>query len=470
LLVYPGALALLRSEFGVSTARSSVADDAYALLLAGRAPALLLTLGDTPDPAALRELALITSQRAIRHGRNLDVTTATLLTEAALAHPNNPVLSRLGERAASYLAQNQRPDGTFAGATGWTVQRVLIATADATRAVGASNTDRFRTQAVRAKAGGAFERMHANADDAYTAAAMLASGAVSGTLADTLRERVLNGISASEDGAKFLKVPQGVVRADGSTPSKAEATALAVLALQGVKDAPLADLGATLLGSYSPVSGWGDGRANLLCMQAVLELFKAPVPADVKITLTMDGKPIAEGVLDRAKLKDVLALEAAAPGISGAHTWSVTAEPAVAGLGFALALNSWVPWREGKVKDGLELALPATMTGTVGKPLDITVQAIAPSGMELHVQQALPAGVQVDTPSLEALVAAGTIARFTTADGSVDLYVNPLQPGQTFTVKYRVVPTLAGKVKSAASMISSGTTKFYVPPTDWTIR
>jgi hypothetical protein len=146
LLVYPGALALLRSELGVSTARSGVADDAYALLLAGRAPALLMTLGDTPDPVALRELALITSQRAIRHGRNLDVTSATLLTEAALAHPNNPVLSRLGERAASYLAQNQRPDGTFAGATGWTVQRVLMATADATRAVGASNTDRFRTR------------------------------------------------------------------------------------------------------------------------------------------------------------------------------------------------------------------------------------------------------------------------------------------------------------------------------------
>jgi hypothetical protein len=470
LLVYPGALALLRSELGVSTARSGVADDAYALLLAGRAPALLMTLGDTPDPVALRELALITSQRAIRHGRNLDVTSATLLTEAALAHPNNPVLSRLGERAASYLAQNQRPDGTFAGATGWTVQRVLMATADATRAVGASNTDRFRTQAVRAKAGGAFERMHANADDAYTAAAMLASGAVSGTLVDTLRERVLKGIEASADGAKFLKVPQGVVRADGSMPSTAEATALAVLALQGVKDAPLADLGATLLGSYAPVSGWGDGRANLLCMQAVLELFAAPVPADVKITLTMDGKPIAEGVLDRAKLKDVLALEAAAPGIAGAHTWAVTAEPAVAGLGFALALNSWVPWPKETVKAGLELALPPTMTGTVGKPLDITVQAIAPSGMELHVQQALPAGVQVDTPSLEALVAAGTIARFTTADGSVDLYVDPLQPGQTFTAKYRVVPTLAGKVKSAASMIASGTNKFYVPPTDWTIR
>ena len=51
-------------------------------------------------------------------------------------------------------------------------------------------------------------------------------------------------------------------------------TALAVLALSGVKDAPLADLGTTLLGGYSIQLGWGDGRANLVAMQAVLSLFQ----------------------------------------------------------------------------------------------------------------------------------------------------------------------------------------------------
>jgi Alpha-2-macroglobulin family len=471
LLVFPGALALLRTELGVSTSRAGVADDAYALLLAGRAPSLLASLGDTADPVALRELSIVTGQRAIRHARTLDVTTATLLTEAALAHPNNPVLVRLGERAAAYLAQNQRPDGTFSGATGWTLQRVLMATADATRAVAASPENRHRTQAVRAKAAGAFERSHGVVDDAYTAAAMLASGAIKpGPLADTLRERVKQGITAATDGAKFLAVAQGIVRADGSTPTTAEATALAVLALQGDANAPLADLGATLLGSYSPTYGWGDGRANLLCMHAVLELFKAPVPADVKITLTMDGKPIAEGTLDRAKLKEVLSLEAAAPGLAGTHTWAITAEPPVAGLGFSLALNSWVPWPKQTVQQGLELALPAQITGVAGKAVDIAITAIAPSGLPLHVQHVLPAGVQVDTPSLEALVTAGTVTRVSTADGKIDLYANALEPGQTFSAQYRVVPTLAGKLKSAASMIEAGDHRFYVPPTEWVIR
>lgn len=471
LLVFPGALALLRTELGVSTSRSGVADDAYALLLAGRASALLAALGDKPDPVALRELAIVTSQRAIRHGRNLDVINATLLTEAALAHPDNPVLARLGERAAGYLAQNQRPDGTFAGGSGWTLQRVLMATADATRAVGASPVDRHRTQAVRAKAAGAFERNHAMVEDAYTAAAMLASGAIAdkSELATKLKKRVLDAITATDDGAKQLTV-KGVVRADGSVPSTVEATALAVLALQGVPDAPLADLGATLLGSYSPIYGWGDGRANLVAMQAVLELFKAPVPADVKITLTMDGKPIAEGTLDRAKLREVLALEVSVPGIAGSHTWGVIAEPAVAGLGFSLALNSWVPWPPQTVTHGLELSLPAKVEGAVGRPIDITVNAVAPSNALVHYQHALPAGVQPDTASLQALVDAGTIARFATSDGKIDIYIAPLEPGQTFSAKYRVVPTIAGKLRSSASSIEAVNEKYFVPPTEWTVR
>jgi hypothetical protein len=231
-----------------------------------------------------------------------------------------------------------------------------------------------------------------------------------------------------------------------------------------------AAVGATLLGSYSPLYGWGDGRANLLCMQAVLELFKAPVPADVKITLTMDGKPIAEVKLDREKLREVLALEVPAPGIAGAQTWAVTAEPAVAGLGFSLALNSWEPWPKQGVTHGLELALPAKLAGEVGKPIDIAVTAVAPSQIEVHFQHALPAGVQVDTASLQALVDAGTITRFTTADGKLDVYIPPLQPGQTFNAKYRVVPTIAGKLRSSASLIEAANEKYFVPPTEWTVR
>lgn len=474
LLVFPGALALLRSELGVSTSRGGVADDAYALLLAGRAEALLAALGDKADPEALRTLSIVTGQRAIRHGRTLDVDRAALLAEAALAHPANPVLARLGERAASYLAQAQRPDGTFSGATGWTLQRVLVATADATRAVGAAHattTDRQRASGVAFRARGAFERTIAQAPDAYTAAAVLASGAVTGPFADTLRETVRAAIKDAPDGSKYLEVPAGIVRADGRAPQRAEATALAVLALLGDPKAPLADLGGTLLGAYSPERGWGDGRANLACMQAVLELFKTPVPEGVKITLLLDGAPVTQGTLDREALREVLALEAQAPGIAGAHEWKVVAEPAVPGLGFALALHGWVPWQKQPTTGGLEMTVtPSPVVAEVGKPITLALAAIAPSGTGLEIVQALPAGVQVDTPSLQALVDAGTITSFEVADGKLELSIPALEPGQTFGAAYKVIPTLAGTLRSAASTITARGTRYFVPPAAWIVR
>lgn len=499
LLVFPGALALLRSELAVSTVRTGVDDDAYALLLAGKAAALLTALGDKPDPAVLRELAIVTAQRAIRAGRTLDVERAALLAEPALAHPNNPVLARLGERAAAYLAQNQRPDGTFSGGTGWTLQRLLVVTAEATRAAAAdkaTSAARQRAMQVQTRAAGAFARTTDQVTDGYTAAAILASGGVTGELADTLKKRVQSAIKTSDDGAKYLEVGEGVVRGDGTIPSRVEATALAVLALQGDAQAPLADLGTTLLGAYSIARGWGDGRVNLVAMQAVLALFKDPLPRAVTVTLEMDGTPVVRGTLEGAKLHDVLALDGPAtlpasidsgpqrkdrnlptgrvplvgPGLASPHAWRLVAEPAVPGLGYSLALDSWLPWDKQAIHEGLELVLPAHIDATVGRPLDLTLTAVAPSGIALHIQQALPAGVQVDTPSLQAGALAGTIERFVAADGTLDLYVPALEPGKTFTLTYRAVPTLGGTLHTGASLIEAGTNQFHVPPTEWTIK
>ena len=61
------------------------------------------------------------------------------------------------------------------------------------------------------------------------------------------------------DGSAFLPVEPGVVRADGQVPSQAEATALAVLALEDDKEAPLANLGTSLLADYRLELGWGMG-------------------------------------------------------------------------------------------------------------------------------------------------------------------------------------------------------------------
>lgn len=483
LLAYPGALALLRSELGAAAFRTGTADDAYALLLAGRATKLLEALGEKADPDAVRELAILAGQRAIRDARTLDVASAALLAEAALAHPQNPVMQRLGARAAEYLSRNQRPDGTFSGDTGWTVQRVLVATADATRAVASATAtpeELKRATAALVRAAGAFERNAVHIEDGYTAAAVLASGALGtgdaarGKLADELRAKVRAAIvpaGGDNEGAKVLGVGEGVVRADGTVPSAMEATALAVLALQGDAQAPLADLGASLLGGYGFDRGWGDGYTNLLALRAVLELFDNPLPDQVKIQLLMDGALVTEGVLTKEKVREVLALEAAvpAPGLAGAHEWKIVAEPAVPGLGFSLALQSWVPWEKEK-GGGVELQLPAQVTGAVGAPIALELSAVAPSGLPLHIRHALPAGVAADRGSLEALVADGTLARFELADGRADLYANPLPPGKVLTVKYRAVATLAGTLHATASLFEAGGAELHVPPTTWIIK
>ena len=476
LLVYPGALGVLRAELAAAIGRGGVAEDAYALLLAGRAPELLKTLGGTADPKALQHLSALAGQRALRAGRSPDVATATLLAEAALAHPGNPVLARLGERLSSRVASAQRPDGTCQGADGWTLQRLLVATADCARTVRAgvgSEDGRRRASAFGARAAGAFERYLPRVRDGYTAAALLAHGGVSGSARDTLRKQVREALKTRPDGSAWLPVDPDVVRADGLPPSVAEATALAVLALAGDKEAPLADLGTSLLADYRPERGWGDGRANLVGLQAALALFQEPLPSQVRVVLERDGKVVTEGTLDAKALREVLALEAAVPGSAGAHTWVVRAEPAVPGLGFSLALGAYVPWRAGEAGRGLELAVKGPAEAKVGLPVELTVQAASPAGMELTLRQGLPAGVQVDRASLDALVNEGKVTEYEVEDGAVSLTLPPRGAAEPFTARFRVVPTLAGSLQAGASSLTPvgrPDLVFHVPPSTWAVR
>ncbi|MBW2735688.1 MAG: hypothetical protein JRH20_25160, partial [Deltaproteobacteria bacterium] len=300
LQVFPGALALLRSELSASRGRGGmIADSAFSLLLAGKAEGLMRALGgsgtkaqEKKTKAELRDLTMLATQRVLRQARVLNMSTATLLAEAALAHAESPILSRLGKRAIAEIVNKQAPDGTCGGETGWSLQRLLVSTAECVRAAATEPK-------VSARGGVAFVRHAKRIRDPYTAAAVLASGAVKGALAEVLRKVIVAAIEPRKDGSKAIKVPKGVVRADGSPPSTLEATALAILALEGVKGAPLADLGATLLAGYSPALGWGDGRANLVCMKAVLKVFREPLPGKIHIVLERGGEKVAEGSLQK---------------------------------------------------------------------------------------------------------------------------------------------------------------------------
>jgi hypothetical protein len=349
----------------------------------------------------------------------------------------------------------QRADGTCQSENGWTLQRLLVATADCVRAVRASTATpaaKQRATAMALKASGAFERNLGRINDGYTAAALVASGAVSGTVADGLRKRVKDALRDSDDGAKYLPVDEGVVRADGARPSTYEATALAILALHGDADAPLADLGTHLLSGYSPLWGWGDGRANLVCLRAAVQLFKEPVPSGVKVTLERDGVPLASGELSAAALTDVLTLDADASGSAGKHQWTVKAEPAVPGLGYAFTFVAFTPWKD-EPGGGLQLTTKLPDGLTVGRAADVELTAAVPAHLASAIEFSLPAGVQADTQSLDALVSSGKVLRYETQDGQVTLHVPPLAAGAVFSATVRVVPTLAGTLHAAPSTV-----------------
>lgn len=498
LVVYPGALSVLRSELSSATSRTDPGGTAYALLLAGRGPALLTGLGepvsaDGSDSAAreratqLRDLRLIATQRAVRLARSPDFATSTLLVEAALTHPGDALLTRMGDRLLRNLQSKQLPDGTFGGSSSqrWTVQRLLVATADATRAAGAAAAvaggdaalTRERQQIaarVQLRAGAAFERYQGQINDPYTAAAVLASGAVSGELAEALTQTVLKGIRPMDDGSKALRVDEDVVRADNLRPSRVEASALAALALQDNPEAKgaVADLGAYVLGAWRPGRGWGDGRTDLLCLQTVAALFSDGLPESVTVTLARDGQPVGSRSLSGDDLRELSILDLPAEGARGAHRWSVAADPPVPGLGFSLTLQTWVPWEARPRVNSLELAVQTPARPQVGQASPVRVTAAAPAGRPLRFTMGLPAGVQVDEDELQGLVNAGTLAGFEAEDGSVAFTVPALDPGQTFDAAFSVIPTLGGALASgpmSLGLAGADADAAVLAPTVWRI-
>lgn len=475
LQVYPGALGVLRSELAGAPGRFGVAEDAYALLLAGRGPKLLETLAAEADPEAFRRMGLLATQRVMRHARSPQATDAAVLAEAALVHPDNPILQRLGARLSQQVAMAQRPDGTFAGGSGWSVRRLMVATAEGVAAVQAGAQDeasKRRAEVSALRASGAFERYAGRVDDAYTAAWAVVSGAAQGSLRERFLKVVREAVVQDADGSRRVAVPAQARRADGLLPSSVECTALAALALAEDAEAKawLPDLGATLLTAYRPGVGWGDGRTNLQALRAVLKIFSEPLPKQFRLRVSAEDEVwidwkaepgYADGPWSTAQVKD---------GLAGLTQLTLTPEPAVPGMAFSLSIEGHVPWDDDAKTPGLDLQVDVQGTAVVGQPVQVSLRALAPADRPITVRHALPAGVNPDPRSLSALVLSGAITRFDTEDGAVTLQLPAKKAGQPQVASYTVVPTLAGRLHTGASKVEAAGKTTWVAPSVWTVR
>ena len=280
--VFPGALAIVRSELAAAGGRGGLAQNAFALLLAGQAPELLAKFGDTLDEEGtdkLRTMTILATQRTVRMARTLNEDSATLLARATLAHPENSLLTGIGERAVAYLQTNQLPDGSCGGQNGWTLQRLLVATADCARAA-------KDAPIVLARASGLFERNAAQIRDPYTAAAVLVAFSSANRTPDLamvgkLRKVVSLRPSASRSMVRDISSsPMVLFGPTAAGPVESKPVRWRHSALKPDPDSvamvcrPRRDCALRVL-TFS--SGFGDGRASLVAMEALVSLFEAGV-------------------------------------------------------------------------------------------------------------------------------------------------------------------------------------------------
>lgn len=499
LQVFPGALSILRAELAAAPERSSLEDDAYLVALTGRARALSVKLGAPVDEALLLRLTRLASQRVARYAVAPDLFAAMRIAPGALAHDPTSLLGRNGEHLAAQVARAQRPDGTFAGADGWPVQRLLVATADGLAAVraadrgahvkdappatstrGADESAR-RAAAATLRSRGAFERLAGQINDPYTAAVIVASGALDARSNDkliaALRKSILDAVVTNEDGSKALLVPPDAVRADGSQPTSVEVTAWAVLALNEdpAATSALPDLGAFVLSSYRPGRGFADGATNRVALEAVALLFATPLPARVVVSLSIDGTSLGTDTLEGARLQQVMTLDAALASAAtrdGSLAVIVEADPPLPGLSFALAVSYAVPWPKPDPDAGLSLDIVVPGGLVVGRTLELELRAVAPGGQALTISQGLPAGVDVVRSSLDALVAARSISSYQLDEGVLVLQAPARRQGELFSAKIKIVPSLAGTLHprvASASLAANPAHIVYVPALPWNV-
>lgn len=458
--VFAGTLGVVRGELDSAPRRAwSLDDAAYTYAVTGMAAPLVEE--GALEAAALRRVQLETWQDIARATRNPGVPEMTSALVGVRMAPADTLAGRLAVRLAEQLRAAQAPDGMWTLGSGAQLDGTLVQSARAVWALGADN------QANRLRATGAFERFEARLVSPYVAAWGLAADVVDEASKEKHRKTIRDALTTTPDGAKLLQVDAR--RPDGSAVTRAEATALAILALP--KDDPaVPDLAAGLLAQYTPGGGFGDGWTGLLALQALQAVFTGEVPREVTVRVSIDDAEVARGVLDTKHPHAPVRLTA--PGLSGTgeHRVTVTSDPPVPGLAFTLVARDYAPWTQAPAA-GLELSVSRPALA-VGQRADLYIQASAPAGMPLDVSLGLPAGVEPDRAALDTMVRNGAIGSWRAEDGRVTLQ-RVATTGGAWGGIVPVTPTLAGALLADAARVWPSDTPEQVytrVPERWVIR
>ena len=184
------------------------------------------------------------------------------------------------------------------------------------------------------------------------------------------------------------------------------------------------------------------------------------------------GQQVAVQTLDLAAGYTPLVLSAAGPDTPGPHDFQVQADPAVPGLLFTLTQTSWVPWRQGSMDAGFTLRVEPPARATVGQRVPVTLRAAVPGGEPFQIVLVLPVGLQVDEPSLQALVDEGALRRYELDEGRLVLHAPAVAAGASFTLSFDAIPTLAGEFQWGGASLALASTPdqaVRAAPGRWTV-
>lgn len=444
-LVFPGALSVFQAELDRGAGGSATPWDAgYGFALASGLRDLSAKVGIEADADKIRELQLISWQRVVRHARAPSHGVASDLLLALGGVEDHELAEQLRPRLIQVVVDGQRGDGTWSRSDRSTLQRVLVQTGYAARALPTEE------QGARLRASGAMERFAREIEDPFTAAVVVASGVLDASLEDRLVEIITTATVSSATGARTVVVPSGVQNPWGLRPSRAEMLTWTILALADADVPWRGDLVAELMQGYDAVRGFGAGPANALALQVIAQELPG-LDGPVTVSMLLDGTEVARASLDPSQPKVPALLTSA----TRAQPQDVTlrCEPEVPGLAFVATVSSWVPWRGDEKLAGVDIE--ASMTPLrVGREGVLTLALAAPSGVSLDIEQGLPAGVTVDQGALGAL---GLLSSYEVRGDRLLLSTRAFEAGQVMDIPIRVQPGFAGTFGTPPLKVSTST-------------
>jgi hypothetical protein len=440
LTVYPGPAGFIAQEAQRVRPTSST-EAAYSLALHTQGQRISSKLGSY-DVTQETEDARVRARHELARRLHRAGIPEQLGALAALAHSADPECQILSARLAEQIRHEQLVDGSLPLGD-ITLERSLVASAEAARLTAGLEP------MVASRAAGHLERHASQVRDPYTAVVLASSGVIRGPQLEALQALVREAAEPRPDGGVAVEPTPLSIRLDGERPGTLETTAraLTALAMDPGSEALVANLGATLLGSYRPRQGFGDGLAGMAVLDALEQVFQAPLPERVQLSLTVEGEVAQQREWLPTDGFVPMLLEAPLPDTAGPHRVSIEATPPLPGFTWILERSAWLPWGEPRA-GAAEIRVQAPTLAQVGRRILCVVRASVPAGERFEILLELPPGLEQWSRARLRPSARGGGARSTLVIHSL-----PLDEGDDFISTVELIPTTAGTLHWGAARL-----------------